>query len=163
MRTPLSSPALVWKREGWETTPQVRLGLGPGELKEPEGGPAPSEANEDPPPNPHWRLTRLFTQKEGNENFKELIWVVGCIILPTGLTKDQQTQVNCGSTASFRSLKLVQMLNLEILPLKNGSVSLGEDTKAQAGELRGRVQCSFSGIPRCDLLVQTSLANLSDV
>ena len=87
-------------------------------------------------PNPR-RLTRLFTQKEDYENFKELIEVVGCIVLPSGRTKDLQALINCGSTDNFINLKLVENLNLNILPLKNGCVSLVADTTAHAaGETR---------------------------
>ncbi len=54
-----------------------------------------------------------------------MIEVVGCIILPTGQTKD------------LLKLKLVEKLKLEIIPLKNRCVSLGADTTARAaGEIR---------------------------
>ncbi len=70
-RTPPRSPAPLQGGVG-KLPPLVRLGPGPGELKKPEGDPAPSEANTttgtDPPPNPQRRLPRLFTQKD-EENF----------------------------------------------------------------------------------------------
>ncbi len=57
---------------------------------------------------------------------------VGCIVLPASQTKDLQALVDCGSTDNFINLKLVQELKLDIFPLKNGCVSLGVDTTAQA-------------------------------
>ena len=63
--------------------------------------------------------------------------MVGHIVLPSGRTKDLQALIDCGSTDNFINLNLVENLNLEILPLKNGCVSLGADTTAQAaGETR---------------------------
>ncbi len=54
-----------------------------------------------------------------------MIKVVGCIILPTSLTKDQPVLMGCGRTDNFINL------NLDIYPLKNGCVSLGADMTAQ--------------------------------
>jgi hypothetical protein len=58
-------------------------------------------------------------------------------VLPSGRTKDLRALIDCGSTDNFINLNLVEKFNLEILPLKNGCVSLGADTTAQAaGETR---------------------------
>jgi len=58
-------------------------------------------------------------------------------VLPSGRTTDLRALIDCGSTDNFINLNLVENLNLEILPLKNGCVSLGADTTAQAaGETR---------------------------
>ncbi len=67
----------------------------------------------------------------------ELIEVVGCIVLPTGQTKDLWALVDCGSTDNFINLDLVEKLKFKNLPLKNGCVSLGADIASQAaGETR---------------------------
>ncbi len=71
-----------------EQLPQVQLGLGSWDKEEPKGDPALSEANattdRDPPPNIRRFLTVHSELGEDYENFRELIEVVGCIVLPTG-------------------------------------------------------------------------------
>ncbi len=83
-RTLSRDPAPARTREGWETTPPGLMRTRIRGTEEALGGPALSEADTttvtDPPPNPR-RLTRLLTQKEEYETFRELIEVVGCIIL----------------------------------------------------------------------------------
>ncbi len=84
-----SSPSEEDQGESGNNSPWSELGSGA--KKRPKRDPALSEAKAttwtDPPPNPR-RLTRLFTQKEDYKNFKELIEVVGHIVLPSYQTKD---------------------------------------------------------------------------
>ncbi len=54
-------------------------------------------AGTDPPQNLNLRFTLLFTRKKHSENHRELIEVVGHIVLPTGWTRVLLALVDCGS------------------------------------------------------------------
>ena len=77
-------------------------------------------------------------------------------MLPTGRTRDLRALVDCGSTDNFINLKLAGELKLDVLPLKNGCVSLGADT---TGEMR---PITMTLGPSCSHRCKSTVIELGD-